>query len=148
MSVGETAPEIRVAQFQTRMIRSLGVDLVEVDRIQAAVSRWGDRFLRRVYTEAEIDYCFNKGEKYRSLAARFAAKEAVMKALGTGWGRGVRWVDIEVVRRPGCAPEVALHGESGRLGRGARFLVSLSHTREHAIAFIVVEARGSLGWNS
>lgn len=113
---------------------------MEVDRIQAAVSRWGRRFLRRVYTEAEIDYCFSRGEKYRSLAARFAAKEAVMKALGTGWGRGVRWVDIEVVRRPGSAPEVALHGETARLSDGAKFLVSLSHTREHAIAVVAVEA--------
>ncbi|MBI2952320.1 holo-ACP synthase [bacterium] len=121
------------------MIRSVGVDLVEVDRVQKAVERWGDRFLRRVYTGAEVDYCFQKGEKYRSLAARFAAKEAVMKALGTGWKRGVRWVDIEVVRRPGAAPEIALHGQSRVLGRDGRFLVSLSHTHTHAIAVVVVE---------
>jgi holo-[acyl-carrier protein] synthase len=121
------------------MIRSVGVDLVEVDRVQKAVERWGDRFLRRVYTEAEIEYCFHKGEKYRSLAARFAAKEAVMKVFGTGWKHGVRWVDIEVVRRPGAAPEIALHGQSRVLGRNGRFLVSLSHTDAHAIAFVVVE---------
>lgn len=121
------------------MIRSVGVDLVEVDRIRTTVERWGDRFLRRVYTEAEIDYCLRRGEKYRSLAARFAAKEAVMKALGTGWKRGVRWVDIEVVRRPGSAPEIVLHGQSRDLGRGGRFLVSLSHTHTHAIAVVVVE---------
>lgn len=121
------------------MIRSVGVDLVEVDRVQKAVERWGDRFLRRVYTGAEIEYCFRKGEKYRSLAARFAAKEAVMKALGTGWKRGVRWVDIEVVRRPGAAPEIALHGQSRALGREGQFLVSLSHTQTHAIAVVVVE---------
>ncbi len=121
------------------MIRSVGVDLVEVDRVQKAVERWGDRFLRRVYTEAEIDYCFHKGEKYRSLAARFAAKEAVMKVFGTGWKHGVRWADIEVVRRPGAAPEIVLHGQSRVLGRDGRFLVSLSHTNEHAIAFVVVE---------
>ena len=121
------------------MIRSVGVDLVEVDRVQKAVERWGDRFLRRVYTEAEIEYCFRKGEKYRSLAARFAAKEAVMKVFGTGWKHGVRWADIEVVRRPGAAPEIALHGQSRVLGRNGRFLVSLSHTDQHAIAFVVVE---------
>jgi holo-[acyl-carrier protein] synthase len=121
------------------MIRSVGVDLVEVDRVQRAVERWGDRFLRRVYTEAEVAYCFHRGEKYRSLAARFAAKEAAMKALGTGWKRGVRWVDIEVVRRPGAAPEIVLHGQSRTLGRGGRFLVSLSHTHAHAIAVVVVE---------
>ena len=121
------------------MIRSVGVDLVEVDRVQKAVERWGDRFLRRVYTEAEIEYCFRKGEKYRSLAARFAAKEAVMKVFGTGWKHGVRWADIEVVRRPGAAPEIALHGQSRVLGRNGRFLVSLSRTDQHAIAFVVVE---------
>lgn len=121
------------------MIRSVGVDLVEVDRVQKAVERWGDRFLRRVYTEAEIDYCFHKGEKYRSLAARFAAKEAVMKVFGTGWKHGVRWADIEVVRRPGAAPEIVLNGQSRVLGRDGRFLVSLSHTNEHAIAFVMVE---------
>jgi holo-[acyl-carrier protein] synthase len=121
------------------MIRSIGVDLIEVDRVQKAVERWGDRFLRRVYTEAEIDYCFHNGERYRSLAARFAAKEATMKALGTGWKQGVRWVDIEVVRQPGSAPEVSLHGRSRLLGRGGRFLVSLSHTRAHAVAVVVVE---------
>lgn len=112
---------------------------MEVIRVQKAVERWGDRFLRRVYTEAEISYCFKRGENYRSLAARFAAKEAVMKALGTGWKRGVRWVDIEVVRPPGSAPKIALHGRCRELGGEGRFCVSLSHTNEHAIAMIVVE---------
>jgi holo-[acyl-carrier protein] synthase len=121
------------------MIRSVGIDLVEVARLQNAVERWGDRFLRRVYTQAEIDYCYNRGEKYRSLAARFAAKEATMKALGTGWKRGVRWVDIEIVRRPGSAPEIFLHGQTRLLGGGDRFLVSISHTHAHAVAVVVVE---------
>ncbi len=122
------------------MITAVGIDLVEIERVRSAVSRWGDRFLKRVYTPAEISYCFDRGEKYRSLAARFAAKEAAMKALGTGWKRGVRWVDLEVVRRPGSAPEMVLHGRSAQLGGGRRFLVSLSHTDTQAIAVVIAES--------
>ena len=125
------------------MIRSVGVDLVEVDRVQKAVERWGDRFLRRVYTGAEIDYCFHKGERYRSLAARFAAKEAVMKALGTGWTRGVRWVDIEVRRVSGAAPEVWLQGASAEIAqqRGIeRWHVTITHDAGIAAAVVVAES--------
>ncbi len=122
------------------VITAVGIDLIEVDRLRAAVERWGDRFLKRVYTPAEIDYCFRKGENYRSLAARFAAKEAAMKALGTGWKRGVRWVDLEVVRKPGSAPEMVLHGISGKLAAGRRFLVSLTHTDTQAIAVVIAES--------
>lgn len=122
------------------MISAIGIDLIEIDRIQAAVTRWGDRFLNRVYTPAEIAYCFRKGENYPSLAARFAAKEAAMKALGTGWKRGVRWVDLEVTRKPGSAPQMVLHGRSGELAAGRRFLVSLTHTDTQAIAVVIAEA--------
>ena len=115
---------------------------MDVDRVRAAVERWGDRFLRRVYTPAEVSFCFENGEDYRSLAARFAAKEAAMKALGTGWKRGVRWVDLEVVRETGSAPEMVLHGQSRDLAAGRRLLVSLSHTEAQAIAVVVVESQG------
>jgi len=126
--------------FQEPLITSIGIDLIEVARIEAAVRRWGDRFLHRVYTRNEIAYCFRRGENYRSLAARFAAKEAAMKALGTGWKRGVRWVDLEVTREPGSAPQMALHGRSGDLGGSRRFLVSLTHTNEHAVAVVIAES--------
>ena len=122
------------------MITSIGIDLVDVGRIEAAVARWGDRFLNRVYTPQEQAYCLRKGENYRSLAARFAAKEAAMKALGTGWKRGVRWVDLEVTRAPGAAPQMTLHGRSGELAGGRRFLVSLTHTDTQAIAVVVAES--------
>ena len=122
------------------MISAIGIDLIEIDRIQAAVTRWGDRFLNRVYTPAEVAYCFKKGENYPSLAARFAAKEAAMKALGTGWKRGVRWVDLEVTRKPGSAPQMVLHGRSGELAAGRRFLVSLTHTDTQAITVVIAEA--------
>jgi len=122
------------------VVTALGIDLVDVARIEAAVLRWGDRFLNRVYTPAEQAFCFRKGEMYRSLAARFAAKEAAMKALGTGWKRGVRWVDLEVTRNPGSAPQMALHGRSGELAAGRRFLVSLTHTDTQAIAVVIAES--------
>ena len=124
------------------VITAIGIDLIDVDRVRAAVERWGDRFLGRVYTPAEVSYCFKNGENFRSLAARFAAKEAAMKALGTGWKRGVRWVDLEVVREPGSAPEMVLHGKSRDLAAGRRFLVSLTHTEAQAIAVVVAESQG------
>jgi holo-[acyl-carrier protein] synthase len=124
------------------MIVGTGIDIAEVPRIQESIARFGDRFLRRIYTEGEIRYCdskVNRGERY---AARFAAKEAAMKALGTGWSHGVRWRDCEVVRLPGGRPAIAFHGEAGevaaRLGVKHAAL-SLSHTAEQAIAQVILE---------
>ncbi len=121
------------------MITALGIDLVDVARIEKSVDRWGKRFLDRVFTSAEIEYCQGRGERFRSLAARFAAKEAAMKALGTGWQHGVRWVDLELVREPGQAPRIQLHGRAAELAEGCRFLVSLTHTDTQAIAVVVAE---------
>jgi holo-[acyl-carrier protein] synthase len=114
-----------------------GVDIIEIERIRQVVERWGDRFLRRIYTEGEIAYCRGRAP---NLAARFAAKEATMKALGTGWKRGVRWVDLEVMRKPGSAPEMVLHGRSAELAAGRRFLVSLTHTDTQAIAVVIAQS--------
>jgi holo-[acyl-carrier protein] synthase len=113
-----------------------GVDIIEIHRVKNTVERWGDRFLQRIYTSQEISYC--KG-RANSLAARFAAKEAVMKALGTGL-RGVGWRDVEVVRQPGKAPTVRLHGKAAQKARelGIRDLaISLSHSRDYAVASVV-----------
>ena len=122
------------------MIEAIGIDLVEVGRVKAAVERWGERFLNRVYTPDEIAYCTRKGAgSYHSYAARFSAKEAAMKALGTGWKKGVRWVDLEVVRKPGSAPEMVLHGRSKELADGRKFLVSLTHTDTQAMAVVIAE---------
>jgi len=122
------------------VIDAIGIDLEEVSRVKAAIERWGDRFLNRIYTPGEIAYCKKKGaEAYHSYTARFCAKEAAMKALGTGWKRGVRWVDLEVARKPGQAPQLTLHGRSGELADGRRFLVSLTHTRTQAMAVVIAE---------
>ena len=117
-----------------------GVDIIEIPRIRAVASRYGDRFFRRIYTAHEIAYCRGRAPQ---LASRFAAKEAVMKALGTGT-RGVRWQDIEVVRERGRAPTVRLHGTA--LARAQRIgiehlALSLSHSEQYAVAFVVAESR-------
>lgn len=113
-----------------------GVDIIEIDRIQRVLERWGDRFLRRIYTVEEASYCRGRAQ---NLAARFAAKEAAMKALGTGL-RGVGWRDIEVVRNEAGAPSLVLHGRARVRAEalGVRELaLSLSHSRNYAVAFVV-----------
>ena len=92
------------------LIIGLGVDIAEVGRIRAAIERHGETILRRLYTTAEREYFERFKNKYERFAGRFAAKEAAMKALGTGWSRGVRWVDVEVVRQRGGRPMMKLHG--------------------------------------
>lgn len=115
-----------------------GVDLVEIARIWTAIVRYPDRFLTRVFTPLEIAQCQERPE---SLAARFAAKEAAAKALGTGiWRHGIAWTDIEVVRVEGGAPTLRLHNAAAQRATTlgwASWSVSLSHDRERAIAFVV-----------
>jgi holo-[acyl-carrier protein] synthase len=125
------------------MIIAIGIDLVEVSRLEEVFARRGDRFRARVFTESEINYCESLGSKFASYAARFAAKEAVMKALGTGWSEGVGWKDIEVVSRSGIAPAIILHKRAldrmGEIG-ASRVHVSLTHSGDLAIAQVVLES--------
>lgn len=117
----------------------MGVDLIEVDRIQSAWDRFGDRFLNRIFAPGEQTYALSRPHPAESLAARFAAKEAVMKALGTG-RYGVSWREIEVVRAPGGRPGLTLAGRTLALARflGVRdWHLSLTHGREQAMAFVV-----------
>ncbi len=113
-----------------------GIDIIEIPRIQGVVERYGDRFLRRIFTPREIAFCNGKANR---LAARFAAKEATSKALGLGI-RGIAWKEIEVVRQRGHAPTIKLHG---RAAKRADFLnitqlaISISHSREYAVASVV-----------
>jgi holo-[acyl-carrier protein] synthase len=115
---------------------SVGVDVIEISRVAATLGRFGDRFLERIYTPGEIDYCRGRAPQ---LAARFAAKEAVMKALGTGT-RGVGWREVEVTRKHSGEPQIELHGRAAKradhLGID-RIAVSLSHSREYAVASVV-----------
>ena len=122
----------------------VGVDIIEIPRVERVYARYGERFLRRVYTEREAAYCRGRAPQ---LASRFAAKEATMKALGTGV-RGIRWRDVEVVRGRGQAPRIELHGtaraRADRLGM-SDIALSLSHSKEFAAASVVGEsARGNI----
>jgi len=124
------------------MIVGSGIDIAEVARIREAIERFGERFLERVFTPDEIRYCDSKVNRFERYAARFAAKEAAMKALGTGWNHGVRWRDCEVARLPGGRPTIHFHGKAAefvaKLG-AKNAALSLSHTREQAIAQVILE---------
>jgi holo-[acyl-carrier protein] synthase len=124
------------------MIVGSGIDLAEIERIQHSVDRYGQRFLNHVYTAAEQAYCLRKRKSAESLAARFAAKEAGAKALGTGISHGVNWLEIEVVREASGRPTLKFHGRAAefaaRLG-AVRAALSITHTATLAMASVVLE---------
>lgn len=124
------------------MIVGTGIDIAEVPRIREVIERHGERFLKRIFTEDEIRYCESKANRVERYAARFAAKEAGMKAIGTGWNHGVRWRDIEVARKPGGRPTLVLHGKAAefaaKLG-ATNIALSLTHTAEQAFAQVILE---------
>jgi holo-[acyl-carrier protein] synthase len=124
------------------MIVGTGIDLVEIGRIQNSIDRYGSRFLNRVYTVAEQAYCLRKRKSAESFAARFAAKEAGAKALGTGISFGVNWLEIEVVRAPGGRPTLRFHGRAAQIAAAigvARSALSITHTANLAMASVVLE---------
>jgi holo-[acyl-carrier protein] synthase len=126
------------------MILGTGVDIIEVARIRASHERFGDRFIRRLLRDPEIDYCLSHRDPAPFLAARFAAKEAVSKAFGTGIGQHLGWHDIEVCKKPSGEPFVVLHEKGLQLlaERGADSLhITLSHTEAHAVAVAILEQR-------
>ncbi len=125
------------------MIVGTGIDIIEVARVGAAIERFGRRFLERIYTENEIRYCQSKHNCTERFAARFAAKEAALKALGTGWSRGVQWREVEVRREPGGRPTIAFSGKAAEhaAGLGTRHAsLSISHTAGQAIAQVILES--------
>lgn len=125
------------------MIVAIGTDLIEISRIRAAHQRWGDRFLRRIFTQEEIGYFMSRADPAPSMAARFAAKEAAAKALGTGIARGVHWRQIYVTRTRGNPPMLNFSGRAAELfskyGPSARAHLSLTHARDLAQAIVIIE---------
>ena len=124
------------------MIVGSGIDLVEIGRIQHSMDRYGSRFLNRVYTAEEQAYCLRKRNAAESFAARFAAKEAGAKALGTGISFGVNWLEIEVVRAPGGRPTLRFHGRAAQIAAAmgvVRSALSITHTANLAMASVVLE---------
>lgn len=125
------------------MIVGTGVDIAEVARIQRTLTRYGERFLNRVFTVEEVRYCTSKANAAERLAARFAAKEAAMKALGTGLRGGITWKDVEVARLPGQRPWLRLSGKAAEVAAALgckRTHLSLSHTADQAIAHVILES--------
>lgn len=123
-------------------IIGIGIDLVEVERIRTLLERHGERFKARTFTEVEVAYCDGCADPAMHYAARFAAKEAGAKALGTGFAQGVFWVDIEVARDVAGRPELRMHGAARALAEKqgvTQCHVSLSHTKEQAVAQVVLE---------
>src|SRR5438445_11679268 len=128
-------------------VLGIGVDLVECARIQRSIDRFGDRFLHRVFTSGEIEYSMSMKFPARHLAARFAAKEAVSKAFGTGIGRAMGWRDIDVKKKPSGEPFLVFAGPAEQLAKQRRVtsaLITLSHTEEHAIAMTAFEGAALL----
>ena len=124
------------------MILGTGVDLAEVGRIRGAIERYGDRFVQRIYTAAEIAYVERKANRFERYAGRFAAKEAGMKAIGTGWKRGVRWQDFEVSNLPSGRPTLRLHGVAAQVAEklGVKSIsLSITHTAELGMAQVILE---------
>ena len=118
------------------MENSVGIDFVEVKRIKSSLDRFGEHFLKRIFTGEEVKYCQSKKKPEISLAARFAAKEATMKALGTGWSSRVKWTDIKVKNNEKGAPLVELQGKAKELLQNRKIALSLSHTEEYAVAVV------------
>jgi holo-[acyl-carrier protein] synthase len=129
-------------------VRGIGIDVVQISRMREVISRWEERFLSRIFTEGEIAYCRARRDPVPHFAARFAAKEAGLKALGTGLRLGIRWRELEVVRERGQAPTLVLSGRSREIGAargGDHMLLALTHDGDYAVAqaMLVASERGS-----
>jgi holo-[acyl-carrier protein] synthase len=123
----------------------VGTDIIECERIEAMLEKHGDVFLKRVYTQREIEYCTERKAAIQHYAGRWAAKEAVLKALGTGWAHGIQWTDVEVVNEVGGKPRIVLAGVAQELsqGQGIReMLISISHCKSYAVAYATAIGEG------
>lgn len=121
------------------MILGIGIDLVDVDRIERILRDWGQKFASRIFTENEINFCNQRVAAAECYAARFAAKEALAKALGHGWCEHFRWTDVEVTNDRSGKPSFVIHGKTRRLLNNKRVVLSLSHTKSQAVAMVLIE---------
>ena len=135
-------PDSQALRYPDNVIVGSGVDLCEVPRIESAIARYGRRFIDRIYTEREAAYAESKANRYERYAARFAAKEAGMKALGTGWRGGIAWRDFEVANLSSGRPTLRFHGKAAEIAQklGVRNVaLSITHTAAQALAMVVLE---------
>jgi len=121
------------------MVKGIGVDIIEIARVRQSIETLGDRFLDKVFTSREREYCSSKQNSFQHFAARFAAKEAVSKAMSTGWAGEFRWKDVEVMNDPSGQPRITLSGPLTELLVRARILVPLSHSESHVVAMVLIE---------
>lgn len=123
------------------MIFGIGIDIIEIERIKQSVEKFNDRFLNKIYTETELEYCLSKKNKFQHLAARFAAKEAIAKALATGWAKGFRWKDIEIFNEASGMPNVKLHGNlKSFLDPDKSLKITMSHSENYVTCFAIIYA--------
>ena len=125
------------------MIKGIGVDIIEIKRIGDSIQAQADRFLEKVFTPQEIAYCSAKYNSAQHYAARFAAKEALSKALSTGWAGEFRWKDVELTNDPSGQPRITLHGPLREELAGSSVFVSLSHSHSHVVAMVVIDGKES-----
>ena len=126
------------------MIFGIGIDIIEIDRIKQSINRFDKLFLNKIYTQTELDYCQSKKNKFQHFAARFAAKEAIAKALATGWSKGFRWKDIEIFNEKSGMPNVTLHGNLKKfLGDDKSLKISMSHSEHYVTCFAIIYANNS-----
>lgn len=123
------------------MIDGIGIDIIEIERIQQSIDRYGDVFLRKLFTEQEIQYCSSKPLPGQHYAARFAAKEALSKAISTGWSGEFEWKNVEVVNSPAGKPDFVFYGHTAGVLKGHSVFLSMSHSDTTVIAFVVIEKR-------
>lgn len=121
------------------MVKGIGVDIIEIERIEKSIRESGDHFLHKIFTPQEVVYCNSKPKSFQHFAARFAAKEALSKALSTGWRGEFRWKDVEVANETSGQPRIELHGSLQETLAQCTVLLSLSHSASHVVAMVVIE---------
>ena len=121
------------------MVIGIGIDIIEIDRIKESLDEYGDQFLHKIYTESEIKYCLSKKDKYQHLAARFAAKEAIYKAISSNWQSELSWQDMEIINAPNGMPEVKFKGNLEKfLSNDKELKISMSHSRDYVTCVAIV----------
>lgn len=126
------------------MIFGIGIDIIEIDRIKKSIERFDKIFLNKIYTNTELEYCLSKKNKYQHFAARFAAKEAIAKALATGWSKGFRWKDIEIYNEKSGMPSVKLTGKLKEfLGTDKLLKITMSHSEHYVTCFAIIYVNNS-----
>ncbi len=126
------------------MIFGIGIDIIEIERIKESIEKYDKAFLNKIFTQTELDYCLSKKNKYQHFAARFAAKEAIAKALATGWSKGFRWKDIDIYNEKSGMPNVRLHGNlENFLGKEKSLKITMSHSKNYVTCFAIIYAKNN-----